>query len=98
MEAKFSTKTAQLLYDILPEEVEVVSKFDKIRKKLKLCKTRDNLLEDTYMVKIINKEDKLKSEITNMEQHLWHKDVVSCTEIGNGQKLIVGILRKELKF
>ena len=46
-----------------------------------LCKACDNLLEDTYMdivarleVKIINKEDKLKSEITSMEQHLWHKD------------------------
>ena len=35
MEAKFSTKAAQLLYDILPEEVEVVSKFDKIREKLR---------------------------------------------------------------
>ena len=48
MEAKFSTKTAQLLYDILPEEVEVLSKFDKIRKKLKLCKTRDNLLDPPH--------------------------------------------------
>ena len=48
MEAKFSTKTAQLLYDMLPEEVEVVSKFDKIRKKQKLCKTRDNLLDPPH--------------------------------------------------
>ena len=81
MEALFSTKTAQLLYDILPEEVEAISKFDKIRKKLKLSNTCDNLLEDTYMdivarleVKIINKEETLKSELTSMEQHQWHKD------------------------
>ena len=47
MDAIFSTKTTQLLYDILPEEAEVVSKFDKIRKKL--CKAHDNLLGDTYM-------------------------------------------------
>ena len=74
MEASFSTKNGQLLYDILPEEVEVVSKFDKIRKKLKLSKTCGNLLEDTYMdivarleVKIINKEETLKSELTSME-------------------------------
>ena len=72
MEVLFSTKIAQLLYDILPEEVEVVSKFDKIRKKLKLSKTCDNLLEDTYMdivarleVKIINTEETLKSELTS---------------------------------
>ena len=27
-----------------------------------------------FEVKTINKEYKLKSEITSIEQHLWHKD------------------------
>ena len=81
MNATFSTKTAQLLHDILPAEVEIIRTFDTIRKQLKLCKTRDNLLEESYMdivarleVKIINREDKLKLELTNMEQQLWQKE------------------------
>ena len=60
-------------------------------------------------VKIINKEDKLKSEITTMEQHLSHKDeglsLVPKLEMDKNkydsiisELKIVGIVRKDLKI
>ena len=65
--------------------------------------------ESKNMEQIINKEDKLKSEITSMEQHLWHKDeglpLVPKMEMDKNkydsiisELKIVGIVKKEPKI
>ena len=69
--SKFYTRTATLLCDILPEENQLIRKFDKQRNILKSIKNNDRLLAKTmYMdtlaqleVKVINKEYNLKAEL-----------------------------------
>ena len=72
IESKFYTRNATFLYDILPEEIQLIRKFDMQRNVRKTIKTNDHLYMDILAqleVKVINKEWNLKAELKEIEQN-----------------------------